>query len=580
MKRKKLQKTILISLLVLGMPIIILAQNVSNKYTVYGVKLVRGACYIANIQPFSGNELQLITMGSVLSVKYNGIVFSGDQSYPLLNEYHITTGASELVREIAINKYELGDSINIVSQHKPVKFPVLKKSDAIKLYPALFSNIDKCHDITYPSIEATFGSFIVNSNTEKCTYNFLSNSLSFDKTTVKKTNINLPGEGKVIMNPDDAVINKMGGLVTIPCGLRVKDKEEKYQEYKNYFFQTYSNDGKLVNSANVNFNYPQKCEYRIYHKSNSEELYVFSGHAVSSKKYKDPEKNNYHVILLDKQGKIIANQPFKFGSADRSILDYTYSFFARGDGYIFMQGFDKQGAVYTLTKLSGDRIVFNKTVHYADIEPNTVGNKENGVKPIITEHLRIQNQLILGDQSIVLIGQILEESNEFSSGTSGSSIPGVTSSKKMLYKNHFLLHYDKDGNFLNQYVLDTYEGNGFDYETYPEIINANRNIVLYYDKMKRIPNELDKKIFANVKARTGLKYITAPVIFTINLTDKKINSDNTFYKQGIIDFNNLPAHFNSGGTFIFYGYKEATEENVSNFDFTRNNILIYELINN
>lgn len=110
-----------------------------------------------------------------------------------------------------------------------------------------------------------------------------------------------------------------------------KKTEEKYSEQKYLVFATYNQQGNMLNTCEVNLPFPRNlaASMLLRSKTNQDEIvgkaFFFKRMMMFGKKYNDPEKNNYEIVAIDNQGKLILYKTFKVGDADKSGFNPYYA---------------------------------------------------------------------------------------------------------------------------------------------------------------------------------------------------------------------------------------------------------------
>ena len=110
-----------------------------------------------------------------------------------------------------------------------------------------------------------------------------------------------------------------------------KKTDEKYSDQKYLVFATYDQQGNMLNTCEANLPFPRNlaASMLLRSKTNPDEVmgkaFFFKRMMMFGKKYNDPEKNNYEIVAVDKQGKLILYKSFKVGDADKSSFNPYYA---------------------------------------------------------------------------------------------------------------------------------------------------------------------------------------------------------------------------------------------------------------
>lgn len=122
------------------------------------------------------------------------------------------------------------------------------------------------------------------------------------------------------MRANNFLVDSISNNITIIYGR--KNKEIKFNEYKDFDFLTYSEPTKIISSFNLKFAYPRGLETEsvvcsIENGKPIGKLFIFSYRWGISGKYNDPEKNNFEVVYCDINGNLIFHKYTKFQSNEK-----------------------------------------------------------------------------------------------------------------------------------------------------------------------------------------------------------------------------------------------------------------------
>ena len=188
----------------------------------------------------------------------------------------------------------------------------------ISKYPAIFKE-DGYLRITSGISSATITEF------EKDLYTLC--YVQKDSRTVRIMHPDQEAEKKSITYSQKYELDEQNGFITTFYGRRdFANKENKYNELKDYDFVTYNTKGDVVNRFNVKFPYPKQLDesFPVYSQSEPGKIigkvFVFARAMLMGKKYSDPEKNNFDIVYCAPDGQLILHKTSKLGTVQKALI--------------------------------------------------------------------------------------------------------------------------------------------------------------------------------------------------------------------------------------------------------------------
>jgi hypothetical protein len=350
-------------------------------------------------------------------------------------------------------------------------------------------------------------------------------------------------DGKIIANKvyfNDQSKNKL----TVLVGLRTSG--DKTAEYKNQQLLTYNQEGRLVNKADLKFDYPRAILWSQGIKAAAETegvssyegyLYVYSKVLGLGKKNNDPEPNNFNVVYSDADGNLIFNHNYKYGKA-ASHFKPNYAYTKDGAVYVFSKSVESGAAGYSISKFTREGCEYTKLYSSEELKAQSVGDAE-GIQSIFQRDIDIQGHRTLANGDVVLFGQrketIRTESFNYQTQT---TVPG-----EYKHENYVFLQIAPAGELKAQYVVSRPANGGVAVPAAMEVVDIKNDVmyVLAKEAKQVLPAAgADYKNFVTSEAnKTVLKnnanVASIPVIITLNTKERAVKSWRNPTKENIIN---------------------------------------------
>ncbi len=155
-------------------------------------------------------------------------------------------------------------------------------------------------------------------------------TLCYEKKNSRVVRISHPdqeADKKILTYSHSYLADEQNGYITTYYGRKdIVNDENKYNELKDYDFITYNDAGAVINRFNVKFPFPRQIDkiYLVFSEDDPSKstgkLYVFQRAMLFGKKYNDPEKNNFDVVYLSNDGKLILHKTSKLGTIEKPLI--------------------------------------------------------------------------------------------------------------------------------------------------------------------------------------------------------------------------------------------------------------------
>jgi len=362
-------------------------------------------------------------------------------------------------------------------------------------------------------------------------FDLLSNSTFQTETGINTINLEYPETELLRKKFGYGLSNKKNDKYIFASGLyydkkvRKADPTKKYNELRQYEFNTFDRNGKHLNTYNINFDYPKTIKYYSKVLTNGKFngfVYVF-GYMPGAKKYNNKETNNkYWAVYFDETGKHVFTKEFvsEYGTIFYTVHKYNDNLF------FFVQGNETH---YGSIKISASD--YKQTnINYQELEKNTInGDYTNGLKRSFTPIFNNPDVFVNNNGDFVVV----LENKKSKSVKKGDKTVTVNTF------NSFAVQFDNNGNFKKQYILPVKNSKSKSFSKKYELITYSP------DKFVLVSNEVVSNykpasysvFYASSKktvTKDKMKYLTSPVVTVINISENKIGatalSKEAFYR--------------------------------------------------
>ncbi len=404
----------------------------------------------------------------------------------------------------------------------------LKYEELQKQYPDVLMPKD-----TKPETEKYF--IDMERNVKKKIYesNFdvISNSILETETGIKTINLEYPETDLLRKKFGYGLSDDKNNKFIFASGLfydkkeRKADPTKKYNEFRQYEFNSFDRTGKCLNTYNINFDYPKIIKYNSKVVTNGKFdgfVYVF-GYMPGAKKYNNKETaNKYWAVYFDNNGKHIFTKEFE---SDNGTIFHTVHKF-NDNLFFFVLGKD---AKYGIIKISADNYE-QKNFGIQDLKENTInGEYTSGLKRSFTPTFENINVFVNNNGDFIII----PENKKSKTVKKGDKTVTINT------YNSFALQFNTNGDFVKQYILPGKNPKSKSFSKTYELITYSP------DKFVLISNEVISKYkpksYSTFYTSSGktvnkdkMEYLISPVVTVINISENKLNSatlsKETFYR--------------------------------------------------
>lgn len=388
-----------------------------------------------------------------------------------------------------------------------------------KQYPEILIAKDKI-----PENEVYFLEMEKNLKKKVYSYKFdiISNTFSKTETGVEKINLEYPATTLLRKKYGYGLSNDKFDRIILVSGLyydkkvRKADKTKKWNEYRQYEFNSFDKSRKCLNTFNIDFDYPKIIKFYSKVETNGKLegfVYVF-GYMPGAKKYNNKEtKNKYWIVYLDKNGK---HNFTKELTSQYGTTFYTAHKF-NNELNLLVSG---NGGSYGIIKVSQDnykQISLGKSL----LENTIGGNSKQGIKRSFGIPVYDKSQVFVNDKGTFIV--IFENKKTKSVKKGDKTITTTT-------YNSFALAFDDSGHFIKQFILPAKNGKSkSNSKKYNMITSTADKFVLLSEEAVAKYKAKPYSTFYTLNAKKAvkknvMKHLLSPVVTVINISTPKVSS--------------------------------------------------------
>lgn len=305
---------------------------------------------------------------------------------------------------------------------------------------------------------------------------------------------------------------------------RKADPTKKWNEFRQYEFNSFDRNGKCLNTFNIDFDYPKIIKYNSKVVTNGKfegYLYVF-GYMPGAKKYNNSEtKNKFWAVYFDENGKHIFTKEFE---SDPATIFYTVHK-DNEDLNLFVQGNEYKYGIIKLSKSDYKQLNIDESF----LKENTVnGDYASGLKKSYLPIYDNKNVYVLENGSFIIV----LENKKTKSVKKGDQTVKITT------YNSFALQFDKTGNFKKQYILPVKNSKSKSFsKKYEFITSTSDKLILLSNEAVASYKPKSYSVFYTSNAtitKDKQSHLISPVVTVINTTENNVKSASlsaeTFYR--------------------------------------------------
>lgn len=485
---------------------------------------------------FDGKKITIVSKTQRLGVLSNASIAqigAGNSYFPvvMIDKFDVESNLSTH-ESLPVN---LVDIIN-----KPIAYKIM---DADNSGIVIGTNED---DIRIQTIESNYpqafltnvGSASKSRDTMKVSYFFGSYSLAA-YTWTKKLDAQKElqtYEVKNILNPERvdfggaeyklfpwgiSFYNEKRNTVTVPVGCNRKDLKNQF--YKEFAYVTHGFDGKIVNQTIVKFDYTKDHEFikLVDNAATGEkQLVAILGNKMYMGKQNDPAVNKFTLLVLNPDGTQKLLKDFQYGLKAREFMPAFA--FMNGDLTYVVSKNKLNSSIETFVFDAKGELTIQKQSS-VDLFAKTYGNK-NGAMSFVAgsqAYVPFGLKILSSGNMVLLTDDVYSESVPNPNAKPGDMNQTLSESR---YRNVIAFEFTPAGECTGQYVLFK----NFSHIKTPTcveeiIMKDNKIFLLTLDKNEAIENPIINAIHNNQIVTKGCREACRPALFSINLTDKKVD---------------------------------------------------------
>lgn len=304
-----------------------------------------------------------------------GLAFFSGSTATQYNDLLIYSFAQNLaLNKLTTEAYSLnGREFHYLRKDIGEKIKTKSLSEIRKSYPAYFrlsgdNTAGRAAPVRFKMQGGPFG-FLVKMNSAR----------AGDRSEGGEVVLRSPGEG--LMPSHQYCANDASRTVTAYWGKR---SNEKYGEQKDLVFATFDYNGRMLNSFEIHLPFPRNLSGSFPVRSKTDpakvvgKAFVFERMLMFGKKYNDPERNNFDLVICDNAGKLLVCKTFKVGDANGTFLIPYYAVEENNKIWLLAQVGGRQSGL-VITTVTYDGALDSKIIARKDITPRQL--YENNERP-------------------------------------------------------------------------------------------------------------------------------------------------------------------------------------------------------
>lgn len=376
-------------------------------------------------------------------------------------------------------------------------------------------------------------------------FDIISNSVIKVETAIEKVNLEYPETDILRKKFGYGLSNDNFDKFIFASGLYYDKKDikadagKKWNEYRQYEFNSFDIEGMHLNSYNIDFDFPKIIKFNSQVITNGKfegYLYIF-GYMPGAKKYNNKETNNkYWALYFDENGKLIFEKEFE--SVNNTLFYSVHKF--DDTLYLLVQGNEYKYGVIKISDSDYEQV----NLSVSDLKTNTVnGSYENGLKKSFTP-IYNNNQVFVNEEGSFI--SILE--NKISKPV----VKDGTSTTVVTYKS-FAVQFDKEGKFIKQYILPVKASSSKSFQKQYNLLTltSEKFVLLSEETLNSKPNKTPAySIFYTSDpkekvTKNRIKNQKSPVVTVIDILKSEINAT-TVTKEPFVKLSEAGYYYSDG----------------------------------
>ena len=427
--------------------------------------------------------------------------------------------------------YAPEDQVTAVRKLSPARSGAAKKAgkslgEMVKAYPDFYQSCRKADSCSYTA-GYLFDKPAVFKKTISYEYDSWSNTFA---EHVKQQSIPLEipvNENGSVYVHDEIKTDQQAGLSSMILSERHEGEDSYQLLYLNQTIVNCNLEGKQLSRYHLAFEYPSEIRLHQFMKDQNGDskgvAYIFGPARRFGFKMNDPDPHNYQIVIFNNKGERTLDHKFRYGigggaSVPFYVATHNKLVYVLGKGHgknpdyhLFI--FDKEGL--KKATLIDQEMLFSKTS----------GDYNLGIRKDYASNFLPFGFVVQEDGSVVFYGEHQNTvKNTKIDPATGKKVPAVYE-----YPSYTFLQFDKEGNFLRNYVMEKGAGSNDLRSAKIKLLASDKDRIYFWvtEALEKKQPLMDyQKFYVGHQGRTVNKNYAGQVetstVFTIDLQAEKI----------------------------------------------------------
>lgn len=342
--------------------------------------------------------------------------------------------------------------------------------------------------------------------------------------------------------------NPAAGSIVVMGG--PKSKKDKLATFKEPVVVTYDHNGKIINKKNLTYSFPRYPLFAAPVETKEPVSLLILGQVPRLGKNNDPDDANYDILVVNNSGAVAYQYPFKYGSKKRK-LKPQYVFGNDNDIYLFTKGLGGD-PVYSLLKFAREGQVYEKSFDASVAKEKTIGPYFKGLQGLGVSRFEPHGNYILNNGEVIIYGESKTMTAASSYAANGSVIP-----EQYIWEGFVFLHFDQEGELINQYVLEKLPEIGIATPLFLEALFDNEGRIWFAASLQS--GKKSSRAEDVMPAIAANRPLSKPVLIPLDLKNKKVGYFNAEMEStellNFTEYNNIFWN-EEEATFIMAGFSK------------------------
>lgn len=327
-----------------------------------------------------------------------------------------------------------------------------KVNIAKSAYPDFYQYYREDEEI-YAAADYLMGGPLISYTLLKYEYDWISNSFPIVKKEEKKIKMEVPTYPDGTFFIHDKILTKQElGLISLVAGnKKYVDSLKIHHHYRQQNLLSYNLEGKIVKQHLVSFEFPSELRLHQFVDDQYEEckgiVYVYGAARKFGFSTIDTDPTQYKIIWLDKQGDLLFEHSFNYGSRG-SLAEPFYAAAYQDQLFVLGKGLGNEPDYHLM--------IFNAhgLQSLVRIDPDllysqNVGGYKHSLHHAHNSHFEPQGFRVLENGDLIFYGEhrYTLKSARFDPDTNQQL------AAEYQYRSFAFLHFNKEGDFIKNYVM-------------------------------------------------------------------------------------------------------------------------------